>query len=154
MSPAFEIRAAIPADHPALIALQWRASLVWDDVRDQLLARPELIDGAIPPEMIEAGRVLVACRGPAIVGFATIVPHDRDAELEGLFVEPTEWRQGIGLALVAAVAGQARAAGAGVLHVIANRNVERFYLAAGFTRTGKMETLLGPIALLMEKPLG
>ena len=38
--------------------------------------------------------------------------------------------------------------------LIANRNVRGFYEAAGFEVVGEQKTLLGPIALLMVKPVG
>jgi N-acetylglutamate synthase-like GNAT family acetyltransferase len=154
VSGSIDIRLARPDDQPTLIELQRRASLVWNDVRDQLLARPELIDEAIPQEMIANSQVFIARRGELVVGFATIIAQEgNDAELEGLYVEPSEWRQGIGSALVDAIEREAQAWGATRLHVIANRNVEGFYLAAGFTATGEQKTLLGPIALLMVKPV-
>ncbi len=154
MSAAFDIRLAQPDDRQKLIELQWRASLVWDDVRDQLLERPELIDEGLPSEMIADNQVFVAHRGEHIVGFATIITNEgNDAELEGLFVEPSEWRKGIGLALVEAIEREAKAWGANRLHVVANRKVRGFYEAAGFGSVGEMQTLLGPIALLMVKPV-
>ena len=147
-----DIRLAQPDDRFKLIELQRRASLMWDDVRDQLLERPELIDEALPEEMIAANRVFVAHRGEHIVGFATIVTHEGDdAELEGLFVEPSEWRKGIGTALVRAIEREAQAWGANRLHVIANRNARDFYEVAGFEVVGEQKTLLGPIALVMVK---
>lgn len=151
---ALDIRLAQPDDRLKLIELQRRASLMWDDVRDQLLERPELIDEAIPEEMIAGNQVFVAHRGEHILGFATIVTHEgNDAELEGLFVEPSEWRKGIGTALVRAIEREAQAWGANRLHVIANRNVRGFYEALGFEAVGEQKTLLGPIALLMVKPV-
>jgi GNAT superfamily N-acetyltransferase len=152
---SLDIRLAQPDDRLKLIELQRRASLTWDDVRDALLARPELIDDSLPAEMIAGNQVFVAQRGGHIVGFATIVTHEgNDAELEGLFVEPAEWRKGIGTALVQAVEREAQAWGANRLHVLANRNVRAFYDANGFETLGEQKTLLGPMALLMAKPVG
>jgi GNAT superfamily N-acetyltransferase len=149
-----DIRLARPDDRLTLIELQRRASLMWEDVRDELLARPELIDSSLPAEMIANNQVFVAERGDRILGFATIVTHEGDdAELEGLFVEPAEWRRGIGTALVKAVEREAQAWGANRLHVLANRNVRDFYEANGFETLGEQKTLLGPIALVMAKPV-
>ena len=39
------------------------------------------------------------------------------------------------------------------LHVIANRQVAGFYTANGFTVVGETRTELGPVALLMVKPV-
>ncbi|HVY50454.1 MAG TPA: GNAT family N-acetyltransferase [Devosia sp.] len=149
-----DIRLARPDDRLKLVELQRRASLMWNDVRDKLLDRPELIDEAVPPEMIANNQVFVAHRGAHIVGFATIIAHEgNDAELEGLFVEPSEWRKGIGTALVEAVEREAQAWGASRLHVLANRNVTGFYEAAGFEALGERKTPLGPVAVLMAKPV-
>jgi GNAT superfamily N-acetyltransferase len=146
------IRLAHPDDRLNLVELQRRASLTWDDVREQLLERPELID--IDEEVLANNEVFVAEIGDRIVGFATIVAHDgNDAELEGLFVEPADWRKGIGTALVRQIEREAHAWGASRLHVIANRNVRGFYEASGFTTVGEQKTLLGPVALLMVKPV-
>jgi len=68
-----------------------------------------------------------------------------------LFVEPTEWRQGIATQLVHSVLREAKAWGATRLHVTANPNVLGFYEANGFTRIGERKTQLGPIGILMVK---
>ena len=96
-----DIRIAHPDDRLNLIDLQRRASLAAEEgeMRQRLLDEPGLID--LDEEMLANNEVVVAQIGDRIVGFATIVAHDgNDAELEGLFVEPTHWRQGIGTALL------------------------------------------------------
>lgn len=145
------VRTARPDERPALIELMRRASLVWDDSRAQLLARPELVD--IPAGQIAAGQVLVADDGTPI-GFAAILPrNDGNIELDGLFVDPALFRKGTGRALVDAVAEAARASGARSIHVVANRNVLAFYEAVGFETIGEIGTELGPTASLMIKRL-
>jgi GNAT superfamily N-acetyltransferase len=142
-----------------LIELLWRASLAWDVVRQDLLDNPEVID--LDPEMIARNQVFVAERGGRTVGFATILPREssdgggegNDAELEGIFVEPAEWRKGIGMALLHQIEREAQAWGANRLHVVASPNVEGFYIAAGFTRVGEQKMPFGPNGLLMVKPV-
>jgi GNAT superfamily N-acetyltransferase len=147
-----DIRLAHPDDRLNLIELQRRASLMWEDVRQQLLDDPGIID--LDEEMLANNEVFVAEIGGRIVGFATIIAHEgNDAELEGLFVEPAEWRKGIGTALVRQIEREAAAWGANRLHVLANANVLGFYEAAGFTRIGEQKTELGPVGLLMVKPV-
>lgn len=149
-----EIRLAAPGDRLQLIELQRRASLAGSEpeVVQQLLERPEIID--LDEEMLANNEVFVAERGDTIVGFATIIAHDgNDAELEGLFVEPAEWRKGIATLLLRAIEREAAAWGASRLHVMANRNVLGFYEAAGFTEIGERQTELGPMASLMVKPI-
>ena len=147
-----EIRLAHPDDRLKLIELQRRASLVYEDTRQQLLDDPDIID--LDEEMLANNEVFVAESAGRIVGFATIIAHDgNDAELEGLFVEPDQWRKGIGLALVRRIEREAAAWGASRLHVLANRNALGFYRAAGFEVIGEKKTELGPTGLLMARPV-
>jgi GNAT superfamily N-acetyltransferase len=154
MSTALDIRLAGPDDRLKLIELQRRASLAISEpeVVRQLIERPEIID--LAEEMLANNEVFVAQRGGTIVGFATIIAHEgNDAELEGLFVDPPHWRQGIATQLVQAIEREAQAWGASRLHVIANRNVLGFYKSVGFTEIGEHKTELGPVASLMVKPV-
>jgi GNAT superfamily N-acetyltransferase len=149
-----DIRLAHPDDRLNLIELQRRASLAGEtgDVLQKLLEQPELID--LDEEMLANNEVFVAEVGDRIVGFATIVAHDgNDAELEGLFVEPSEWRKGIGSKLVHAIEREALAWNASRLHVLANQRVLGFYEALGFSAIGERRTELGPMATLMAKPV-
>lgn len=151
MTP-LDIRLARADDRQDLIDLLWRASLAWDVVRQDLLDNPEVID--VDPEMIARNQVFVAEQGDRVVGFATIVPREgNDAELEGIFVEPSEWRKGIGNALLRQIEREAQAWGANRLHVVASPNVEGFYTAGGFTRTGEQKMPFGPNGLVMVKPV-
>jgi GNAT superfamily N-acetyltransferase len=156
---ALDIRLARADDRQDLIELLWRASLAWDVVRQDLLDHPDVID--VDPEMIARNQVFVAEQDGRIVGFATIIPHARDdreaegndAELEGIFVEPSEWRKGVGMALLHQIEREARAWHANRLHVVASPNVEAFYLAGGFTRTGEQKMRFGPNGIVMVKPV-
>ena len=152
MTGNLDIRLARPDDRTDLIELQRRASLVWEDSRQQLLDNPGIID--LDPEMIARNEVFVAELDGQMVGFAAIVAHEgNDAELDGIFVEPSSWRQGIGTALLLQIEREAAAWGASRLHVIANRNVEAFYNKAGFVAVGEHKTDLGIIGLVMVKPV-
>jgi len=70
-------------------------------------------------------------------------------ELDGLFVEPDLWGQGIGRTLVDAATHEARRRGL-ALKVIANPRARRFYESCGFLVEGEVETRFGP-ALRMTK---
>jgi GNAT superfamily N-acetyltransferase len=97
--------------------------------------------------------VVVAELNGAIVGFAAVVPRDDGgAELDALFVEPQEWKRGIGRALIDHCTGIARARGASFLHVIGNPHAEGFYLACGFERLGLAQTRFG-VGLSMRRGL-
>ena len=96
-SPTF--RLAVPAERSALEELQRRASLIWEEDRAALLANPDAIE--LPLEQITGGRTVVAESAGQLLGFSVVLPRDDgDAELDGLFVEPTYWRHGLGRALV------------------------------------------------------
>ena len=151
--PSFEpwvIRPARASERSALEALQWRASLVWEAYREQLLANPDAID--IPAEHLHTTDV--AERQAQLLGFVTVLmgAQGGDAELDGLFVEPTQWRQGVGRSLVDAAQARARAGGAGALHVIANPLAQDFYTSLGFLVVGEHQTRFGP-APTMRLPL-
>src|SRR5580704_9424687 len=96
------VRLARLDERAALEELQRRASLVWEDYREALLAHPDAIE--LPIEQIESGRTHVAERQDQVVGFSVVLRRpDGNADLDGLFVEPGFWRQGIGKHLLRAV---------------------------------------------------
>jgi GNAT superfamily N-acetyltransferase len=148
------IRLAHPDDRLNLIELQRRASLVGEtgEVLQRLLDEPELID--IDEELLANNEVIVAEIGSTIVGFASFIAQDgNDAELEGMFVEPSHWRQGIGRALIEAVERELVAWQATRLRVVANPNALAFYTALGFVTIGEEKTPLGPVAPVMAKAI-
>src|SRR4051812_38086731 len=131
MSRPVAIRPAESAEQKALEALQWRASLNNPGDRDSLLANPDAI--ALPLEQIASGGVFVAERDGELLGFAAVLSRpDGDMELDGLFVEPSVWKSGVGRSLVAHCGEFACAEGASALHVIGNPHAKGFYSACGF----------------------
>lgn len=148
------IRLAHPDDRLNLIELQRRASLVGEtgEVLQRLLDEPELID--IDEELLANNEVIVAEIDSRIAGFASFIAQDgNDAELDGLFVEPSHWRQGIGRALIEAVERELVAWQATRLRVVANPNALAFYTALGFVTIGEEKTPLGPVAPVMAKAI-
>jgi GNAT superfamily N-acetyltransferase len=116
-----------------------------------LLAHPDAV--ALPAREIEDGHVLVATEGELKTGFAAVeLRDDGTAELDGLFVEPSRWREGIGSRLADAAAHLAAAAGREMLTVVASPAARDFYERCGFSRTGVAETRFGP-AILMARRL-
>jgi GNAT superfamily N-acetyltransferase len=144
---ALHIRLARPDEREALEALQWRASLANEGDRVNLLAIPDAI--VLPAEQLADGCVLVAELNTGIAGFAVVLPEQSHAELDGLFVEPAQWRHGIGAALVEAATHEARLRGL-TLMVIANPAARGFYEKCGFTLEGDAPTRFGP-GLRMSK---
>jgi GNAT superfamily N-acetyltransferase len=136
------VRTATMDERLALENLQMRASLVWDEYREALLANPDSVE--LSPDFITGGRTLVAERGGQCVGFAIVLARaDGDADLDGLFVEPAQWRQGIGTRLIAECEVLAAASGAQILHVVANPRALGFYRACGFVLQGETATRFG-----------
>jgi GNAT superfamily N-acetyltransferase len=137
------LRLARPEEHEELEELQRRASLELPEYREQLLASPDAIH--LPPGQIANGQVIVAELNRAIAGFAAVV----GGELDGLFVEPELWGQGIGRALADAATHEARRRGL-ALNVIANPRARDFYERCGFSVEGETQTRFGP-ALRMSR---
>jgi GNAT superfamily N-acetyltransferase len=152
MGERLRIRPAAAHERAGLEALQWRASLEWEDYRAALLAHPDAIE--LPAGQIAAGQVQVAEKDGIIVGFCVVLPReDGGAELDGLFVDPPHWRRGIGRRLVDHAAAAAAQAGAGSLHVIANPRALEFYRACEFQPSGEAQTRFGP-AMTMRRQVG
>jgi GNAT superfamily N-acetyltransferase len=135
------IRLARADERAALEALQRRASLALEDYRLPLEAHPDAI--RLPAEQIALGEVLVAEDEGGVTGFAVVVDADDRAELDGLFVEPARWREGIGTALVMEAVHIARERGLS-LTVIANPTARDFYEKCGFAVEGEEQTRFGP----------
>jgi GNAT superfamily N-acetyltransferase len=139
--PSF--RLAVPAERRALEDLQRRASLVWEEDRDALLANPDAIE--LPLEQITDGRTIVAENVGELLGFAVVLRRDDgDAELDGLFVDPTQWRHGIGRELLEQSERIAASEGAASLWVTANTRALGFYGACGFVTVGEVATRFRP----------
>jgi GNAT superfamily N-acetyltransferase len=136
------IRAAEPADMPALSAIYRRSSLSNDGDRPDLLAHPEFLE--FSDLAVREGRTRVAIAGDRVVGFATWLATDADVvEVEDLFVDPDWMRQGIGRALVLDLIEIARGAGARRAEVTGNRHALAFYQSVGFTVDREVATTLG-----------
>ncbi len=137
------VRAAVPSEMGALVELQRRSSLVWEEYRDSLLAHPEVIE--VPAGALAAGQVRVAVSDGVIVGFATVMPVSGGVgEVDGLFVEPDLMRGGIGRLLVEDAVVIACDHGLARLEVTANPRALGFYEKVGFVAVGEVPTRFGP----------
>ena len=145
---SINIRLARPEERLALEQLQRRASLALDDYREQLEENPDAIE--LPVEQIDRGEAIVAEIDGQVAGFAVILGEQGRAELDGLFVEPEHWRQGVGKALIEAATHEARRRGLSLLTVVANPAAREFYERCGFIIEGETETRFGP-ALWMSR---
>lgn len=129
------IRRAQPGEREALEDLQRRASLALAEHREQLEANPDAID--LPADQV--GSAFVADIDGSVAGFAVLL----GGELDGLFVDPDYWRQGIGTALVEAAVHEARRQGLTV-QVVASPTAQGFYETCGFRQEGEEATRFGP----------
>jgi N-acetylglutamate synthase-like GNAT family acetyltransferase len=136
------IRDGRPEERAALEDLQRRASLMWEEYRDFLLANPEAIE--LPLAQLLESQVRVAELQGEAAGFSALLPRGDFCELDGLFVEPALWGRGIARALVADAAARARASGAQAIEVVANPRAEGFYRRLGFAICGTAQTQFGP----------
>jgi N-acetylglutamate synthase-like GNAT family acetyltransferase len=136
------LRFGRPGERGRLEDLQRRASLMWEEYRPFLLANPEVIE--LPLAQLRAQQVRVAEMTGRVAGFAALLPKDGFCELDGLFVEPDLWRQGVGRALIEDALATARAVGAAGIETVANPRAEGFYRKLGFIVTGRAQTPFGP----------
>lgn len=137
-----QIRFAPLRELAALIELQGRASLVWDEYRDALLANPDAIQ--IPVEQFRNRQVRVAGHGDQPHGFSAVTALDAEIrELDGLFVAPTLWGRGIGGALIEDAARLARQRKFRWIEVTPNPLAEGFYAKLDFIKYAVTETRFG-----------
>ena len=145
------IRLARPEEREALIELQRRASLMWEEDRAFVLADPAVID--LPADQIAEGHVFVWEEAGAVRGFGVVLARDDgDAEFDGLFVEPDAWGRGIGRRLAGHAVEVARQRGCRVLKVVANKRALGFYETCGFQALGEVATRFSP-GVAMVRPL-
>lgn len=126
----------------ALEELQRRAWTAFPDLHAILAENPDIVALARVPLM--QGQVMVAEEKGVVLGYSLVVARGPRVEMEGLFVEPAHWRQGIGRALVEAACRTLAGAGGGRLETVANPRVEDFYLRLGFEPAGRALTAFGP----------
>ena len=67
-------RLALSAERSALEELQRRASLMWEEDREALLANPDAIE--LPLEQITDGRTVVAESDGALLGFSVVLRRE------------------------------------------------------------------------------
>jgi ribosomal protein S18 acetylase RimI-like enzyme len=146
--PVYALRDARADEAADLELLQRQASLVWEEYRSHLeAAGPEIF--ALPA----GGAVRVAVDEADVpLGFSAVVDRGDGAwELDGLFVEPSLHRSGVGRVLTLDVIARARAAGVARIDVVAGP-ARGFYERLGFAVVGDASTKFGP-AFAMARAL-
>jgi GNAT superfamily N-acetyltransferase len=145
------IRRARPDEREGLIELMRRASMMSEEDRPFLLEHPDAAD--LPADQIGEGHVFVWEEDGAVLGFAVILPRqDGDAELDGVFVDPDRWGEGIGGRLVDHALAVARARGEISVNLVANRRAVRFYEKCGFLALEEVKRPSGR-GMSMVRPL-
>jgi GNAT superfamily N-acetyltransferase len=129
-----KIRRATPGDLPILSAIFRRASWSNEGDRALLTDHPEFLE--LGDTAVREGRTQLAVVGGRPVGFVTLLETSSAAEVEDLFVDPDFMRQGIGRALVDAIAAVAAEGGWRQIEVDANPHAQEFYAKAGFVPAG------------------
>lgn len=141
---AHPVRDAKLQELEALEALHRRAAYAWEEYRAALMAHADAI--ALPADAVREGRVRVVEHAGAARGFSVVeaVGERGVCELDGLFVEPACWHEGIGRTLVEDACARARGEGASAMEVTANPNALGFYEKLAFSRIGEVQTRFGP----------
>lgn len=147
--PTLKLRLATVHEKDGLEALQLRASLENEGDRPHLLANPGMIN--LPMQQIIDGMVFLAERDGKTLGYASLIDEGSEGmELDGLFVEPGYWRQGIGRALVTHAMSFCEQRSVTRLRVIANTHAQAFYASMGF-QVGKVVELAFGSATAMSR---
>jgi GNAT superfamily N-acetyltransferase len=167
-APVASVRPAAPADAVAIGAVQARAwrqayrGVLPDEALDQLSAdrlapawRLAVTDPPTPRH-----RVLVACTGELVVGFAAVAPRqdgdatEGDGELVELLVDPAHQQAGHGSRLLAAAADLLREHGATSVAVwtpVVDGPRRAFLASAGLQPDGAARTLAAPDGTIAEQ---
>lgn len=155
---AVEVRAALPEDAPALVAL-WDASNVDQSARvpspSVAEAARSIARGARDPyQRLQVAVVDGEIAGVAQLDRTSVSPlHEQDAvQVTHMFVLPGLRRRGVGRALLAQAAGWADEVGAGQLLAAvpaSSRDANRFLACLGLSQTAMVRSV--PVAVLRQR---
>ena len=129
------IRPARPAEAAGLSELALRSKGHWGYDDDFLEACRDVL--TVSPTDVEAGAVFVAEVDGASAGFYRLGGAPPVGELEDLWVDPATMGRGIGPALLAHAAKEARERGCTAVLVESDPNAEGFYRSQGAQRIGE-----------------
>lgn len=123
------LRTARPQEAAVLTALCLRSKAALG--HDEAFMRRCRAELTLTAEDIASTHVQVAEIGGRIVGMAQMIVRDDVADLDKLFVEPDEWRSGIGRKLFTWATTEAARRGASVLTIDADPDAAGFYRRLG-----------------------
>ena len=146
------VRAATMADRQALVLFLSRAA------REENIEAYDVLgylrEFALPVAQVEAGQLIVAFRGFAIVGLASIVfRHDGDIEIDAMLIDPSAMRDQVAVGLIAACSAFAAKITSGGLHVTVNDAAKAGLQRWGFETIGIDESIEVSVAHMMRRPI-
>lgn len=149
MADPRSIRAAVPSEQAELTRLAVRATMrAGYDAAFINRSMPAL---TVTLPSINAGNVLVIEREDGVILGVVIVAVTSlrgIARLDGIFVEPSLWRQGLGRALFDEAVVRAKTVQAGALIVYAEPSAAGFYARVGAVRIGECPFYYSPELVL------
>lgn len=135
MPGAVTIRLAVPADIPAIQAIEIAAGRLFAEIGMHDVAEDGAHETAVVMRYISAGRAWAAESDGRVCGYALADVMDGAAHLEQVTVDPEWGRRGIGRRLIEAVVGWAKADGRSALTLLTFRDVPwngPYYARLGF----------------------
>jgi GNAT superfamily N-acetyltransferase len=129
------IRTATLDESDVLSAIAYAAKAHWGYPRSVLATWTQ--DLRVSRESISRDPTFVCQTQGEVAGFCQLTLSGGRCELQHLWVSPRFMGRGIGRALLARAAMQAREWGVGDIAIDADPNAERFYVACGAVRTGE-----------------
>ena len=149
---AVKVRQAGPDDQQQLNTVMRCASLAVEtgEVLQRLMEEPEHLQ--VDDQLVAAGQVVLAEADGVVVGLASfVITESAHAELDGMFVDPSYWRRGIGRMIFEATERELIARQATGIRVVSGASAVDFYKSVGFSIVGEERTPLGPTAPVMTK---
>jgi N-acetylglutamate synthase-like GNAT family acetyltransferase len=131
-----QIRRAIPAESDALTALAHAAKRHWNYPESWIAQWKD--DLTITRDFIVNNEVFVAMVDGETAGCSALVLSEAHAELEHMWIDPTQMGKGIGRALFERVSARAREVGAPALELSADPYAEKFYERMRARRIGEV----------------
>jgi GNAT superfamily N-acetyltransferase len=145
----YTVREAKPEEQRALTRLCVRATM--HAGHDEAFIDRTLPALTITVPLISTNCVQVAEDGASeVVGVVVVTPTALQgiAQLYGLYVDPAQWKRGIGRVLLAAAVARAKRTKAGALMIIAEPSAEGFYKRMGAIRIGEGPFYFSPETIL------
>lgn len=117
------IEPALPADIPAMIAIEKRANQMFRAIGYDFVGDASVSDAAEHAAVMRDGRTLAARAGAVVAGFAMFARLDGEAHLDEIDVDPDHQRKGLARRLIAAGEEWARSEGYGAMTLTTYRDV-------------------------------